>query len=284
MSDYDSTQPLYLQVADRIRRLIESGEFAEGSSIGSNIALMERFGVSRVTLRHAIKVLEGQGLVKVHHGKGTYVSGTGISQELGDLLSLGEIVEAQGLSHRVRIAEFKWVIAPEPVASFFRADEETPVLRVKRQHIVNDLPLALAIIYIPVSVGVHITQSDLEAAPLYTVMEQKLGVKLGRAVQTISAVAAESDVASLLNVANGYPLLVAERHTSSDDGVPVEHITFYYRSDCYQFTVNLQRAKTLAMVVPPFPVQSGSNPTQEGGERAYVAASLNLSRDLSQSE
>lgn len=284
MPVYDTTKPLYLQVADRIRSMIKSGEFPEGSPMGSNTALMERFGVSRVTLRHALGVLEREGLVKAHHGKGTYVISRGIQQELGDLLSLGEIVEAQGLRHQVKIAEFKWVVAPEPVASFFKADQETPVLRVKRQHIVNDLPIALALIYIPVTVGVHITQHDLEKAPLYTVMEKKLGLRLGRAVQTIGAVAADAEIASLLRVGAGYPLLVAERHTSSEDERPLEHITFYYRSDCYQFTVNLQRAKTLPMVVPPFPTHGRAKSQDEGGDRAYVAASLNLSRDLSHSE
>lgn len=281
----DETQrvePLYLQVARDIRGMIRSGELPVGSSIGSQAVLMKRHSVSRVTLRHAIRLLEREGLLVTHQGKGSYVTSAGVSQELGSLLSLAEIVEAQGLTHEVRIADYKWVMPPEPVARFFGNTAESPVLRIKRQHIVSGLPIALAVIYVPAEVGVGLSRPDFEKNSLYSLMETKLSIRLGQAVQWIRAMKAEGQTASLLNVAPGWPLLVAERQTCSDDGKPIEHITFFYRSDCYQFTVTLQRASALDMVVPPFPGYRKPDARAKGGDLGYVGASLQLSRDPAQ--
>ena len=278
----EKAEPLYLQVAHEMRAGIRSGEILVGSSIGSQTDLMQKYDVSRVTLRHAIRMLEREGLLVTHQGKGSYVTSTGVSQELGNLLSLAEIVEAQGLTHEVRIADYTWVMPPEPVASFFRLPSESPVLRIKRQHIVSGLPIALAVIYVPPEIGVGLTRPDLEKNSLYTLMETKLGVRLGQAVQWIRAERAEGQIATLLDVSSGWPLLVAERQTCDEGGRPIEHITFSYRSDCYQFTVTLQRAKSLSMMVPPFPGQEKNDVSVQGGDIGYVGASLQLSKKPSQ--
>lgn len=280
----DRVDPLYLRVATEIRNAIRSGVIPVGSSIGSQGDLMQKHRVSRVTLRHAIKMLEREGLLVTYQGKGSYVASAGVSQELGDLLSLGEIVEAQGLSHEVQIADYTWVMPPEPVSAFFHCPTESPVLRIKRQHIVSGLPIALAVIYVPAEVGAGLSRMDFERYPLYTLMETRLGIRLGQAVQQIRAVKAEGQTAALLKVSPGYPLLVAERQTCGEDGKPIEHITFFYRSDCYRFTVTLQRAVSLAMVVPPFPGQQKGSLSADGGGNSYVAASLHLSKDPSQSD
>lgn len=274
----ENPKPLYQQVADAIRREIESGKLPPNASIGSQFDLMQRYRVSRVTVRQAIKVLEREGLVVTKQGKGSFVAATGLSQELGDLLSLGEIAEAHGVSHKVHIADFRWVIAPEPVRTFFGIEGETPVLRIKRRHVVSGVPIALAVIYVPVEIGLALTREEVQVRPLYTIMEMKMNLRLGRAYQQIQAMAADSQLATFLEISAGSPVLVAERRTFSEQGKPVEHITFYYRSEFYRFTVSLQRAKTFSMVVPPFPTEVQYE-EGHGGRDAYVAASLQLIRD-----
>jgi GntR family transcriptional repressor for pyruvate dehydrogenase complex len=58
------------QIADELRRLIVSGELSEGESLGHEPELVERFGVSRPSLREALRILEAKGLISVVRGRG----------------------------------------------------------------------------------------------------------------------------------------------------------------------------------------------------------------------
>ena len=66
--------PLYRQIADRLRRLIESGDLKAGMQIPTEDQLMEQYHTSRNTVRGALRELTTRGLVHTLHGKGTYVS------------------------------------------------------------------------------------------------------------------------------------------------------------------------------------------------------------------
>ena len=65
---------LYRQVADQIRTLIESGEFAVGERLPGERELAEKLGVSRPTIREALIALEVEGLVHIRMGSGIYVT------------------------------------------------------------------------------------------------------------------------------------------------------------------------------------------------------------------
>ncbi|WP_045875486.1 GntR family transcriptional regulator [Pseudofrankia sp. DC12] len=56
------------QIADELRRLIVTGELADGESLGHEPDLVERFGVSRPSLREALRILEAEGLITVRRG------------------------------------------------------------------------------------------------------------------------------------------------------------------------------------------------------------------------
>ncbi|MGA8370773.1 MAG: FCD domain-containing protein [Acidimicrobiales bacterium] len=56
------------QIADELRSLIVSGELADGASLGREPDLVERFGVSRPSLREALRILETEGLIRVVRG------------------------------------------------------------------------------------------------------------------------------------------------------------------------------------------------------------------------
>lgn len=244
---------LYMQIAESLRERIMSGRFKPGSSIGTQEELTKEHKISRVTLRHALKLLEQQGLIKTIQGKGSYVIGTPLSQELSRLVSMSEVVQARGLSHKIEISRFEWVIPPKPIEEFFRIGHNNPVLLIERVHIVNSYPAAVAVIYVPADIGVRITKEELETSSLYAVMEDKLGIMPGDAIQQIGATAANEHLVGMLKVPIGFPLLTAERKTLSSIGSPIEHISFYYNSDTYRFTVELSRAEALPMVVPSFP-------------------------------
>lgn len=272
----DGPKPLYLQVASNIESSIRETKLQVGASIGTQKELVTKYGVSLVTLRHALQILEKQGLITTRQGKGIYVTNTAISQDLQQLLSMSEIIEAKGLQHVIKVLDFNWIMPTGEISSFFALSEECPVLRIKRLHIIEGMPIAMALIFVPAEIGVAIKRTELESFSLYNLMESNLNLRPGKAIQQISAIAADSTVCDLLEVPLGFPLLLAERQTFSEEGRPIEHITFFYRSDYYKFTVNLQRASSLPMLVPSFPKHKDTNTSSN--KPANLAASIQFSK------
>ncbi|MET8644719.1 GntR family transcriptional regulator [Streptomyces sp. NPDC004074] len=77
MSEIQRPGALYQQVAAAIRGAILSGEYEPGAPLPSEAQLMERYEVSRPTVRNAVSALRAEGLVDVRHGKGSFVRSTG---------------------------------------------------------------------------------------------------------------------------------------------------------------------------------------------------------------
>ncbi|MGW6695572.1 GntR family transcriptional regulator [Rhodococcus sp. NPDC054953] len=71
--DRDGPVPPYRQIADDLRRRIESGEIPPGRRIPSMVELEQQWGVARDTLRKATQVLKNEGLVETVSGMGIYV-------------------------------------------------------------------------------------------------------------------------------------------------------------------------------------------------------------------
>ncbi|GLF94306.1 GntR family transcriptional regulator [Streptomyces yaizuensis] len=75
MAGIERPGPLYQQVANAIRQGIANGDFPPGSPLPSEAQLIERYEVSRPTVRNAISALRSEGLIEVRHGKGSFVKG-----------------------------------------------------------------------------------------------------------------------------------------------------------------------------------------------------------------
>ena len=66
--------PLYVQLADELRRQIEAGELLPNRPVPSETTLQQTFGISRDTARHALRLLREAGLIVTVRGKGSYVA------------------------------------------------------------------------------------------------------------------------------------------------------------------------------------------------------------------
>lgn len=65
--------PIYRQIADDLRRQIETGELRPGEQLRTEIELRDTYDASRNTIRDAIKLLVTRGLVEIRPGQGTFV-------------------------------------------------------------------------------------------------------------------------------------------------------------------------------------------------------------------
>lgn len=110
----------YEHVVQRIRRSIQLSEVLPGEKLPSERALAESFGVSRLTVREALRILQGERIIETRRGNG---GGTFVLPDAGDGISLSE-GRAAALQRVQDVHELR--LAVEPMAAFLAADRATP--------------------------------------------------------------------------------------------------------------------------------------------------------------
>jgi GntR family transcriptional regulator, phosphonate transport system regulatory protein len=144
-----ATSPLYIQIADELRRNLEESVYQIGDQLPTEAELSARFGVNRHTLRRAIEVLRHEGLVRVDRGRGMFVAAAPIAYTLSKRVRYNEALKAHGLqaSHRtLRIAELQ---ADSSIAKSLELEVGDPVILFERLGLANGQPISISSSYFP---------------------------------------------------------------------------------------------------------------------------------------
>ncbi|HWQ54101.1 MAG TPA: GntR family transcriptional regulator [Bryobacteraceae bacterium] len=241
--DRDSVRPAYVQIADGLRSLIESGDLAEGATLPSERELCQHFGVSRMTVRQARDVLEQGDLIRSERGRGTFVQARRIQKSQQEFRSFSEEMTRRGGVVTSRLVEWK-VCPPDAKAQeFFGVSRSETVYRIERIRLVDDIPMVLEAVQILVSKCPDLARFDLEKDSLYRILEQEYGINLVRSVEEIGAVAAAAKVRALLGLPRSTPLLEVHRRTYSAGDQPIEYACSSIRGDRYRAVVHSSRCK-----------------------------------------
>lgn len=231
------TQRLYLVLRDQI----VSGVLRPGDRLPSEPSLATRHSLSRVTIRRALDGLEQDGLIDRVPGAGTFVRDAaarkGIVADLSNMLSNRA---AMGRTTRIRLLEFGYCTAPDPVAEALRLPPGGRVQRSIRVRTIDGAPFSHLTTCVPESIGVTYSESDLSTTPLLSLLERS-GVAVDRANQIISATLATPDIAEHLDVQIGSALIAVTRIVYDSAGKGVEYVQALYRPDLHTFQIELRR-------------------------------------------
>lgn len=234
--DRSSPVPLYFQVAQHLENLIESGELPAGSRLDNEIALADKLGLSRPTMRRAIQHLVDRGLLVRKRGVGTQVVHTKVRRPL-ELTSLYDDLAKTGRKPYTDVLSFGVEPASGAVAHALGLAEHAEVYAIERLRYADDEPLALLHNYLPAAL-LTLTKEDLEAHGLYDIL-RRAGITLKVASQTIGARAATSAEAKALHETRGASLLTMSRTAYDDHGRAIEYGDHVYRASLYSFELTL---------------------------------------------
>jgi GntR family transcriptional regulator len=226
----------YRDIADRLRERVAAGEFAAGRLLPSEAELSLQYGASRVTVRRALEVLRDDGLVDARQGFGWFAAATPVRQTLGRLGTIEEQMAESGLRPQRRVLDFAFVPAEAPVRRVLGCDQ---VLRVRRVNLADGEPFAVVTVWCPASLGERFSRADVERSPFYELLD----VPMGGATQTIGADAASADVAGLLGIPVGSPVLRCDRVTRDATGTPVLMSLHVFAAHRTEFVVELAQAE-----------------------------------------
>jgi DNA-binding GntR family transcriptional regulator len=218
-----------VHVRSILEQLIDA-ELSPGDAIPSERALVQRLGVSRVTVRQAIADLVETGALERVHGKGTYVTGPQVDSRL-HLTSFSREMRDRGLSPASVVLSATEEPADEGVAQALRLRPGRPVICVKRLRTAESAPMAYEVGYYPSALFPGLLQRELGS--LYDVFASDYGVVATSGEQTVRADSADAQLARLLGIAKRAPLLVQERITRAAERV-IELSTSWYRADRYR--------------------------------------------------
>ena len=237
MIDKNSSVPMYRQIADALKADIVAGKYDANGNLGTHTQLAENYGVSLITIRKAMKILEDEQLVDVKQGKGTFVRNNIPQDTLNSLTGISNILSSQHILSQQEVKTFEFIPVPKRLDEDVRAGLGERCLHIERVHTVEQSPAAYADIYLPISFGKFFTKADVEKGTIYQIYKNKLHIELGNGRQIISAAPASRKVAKWLQVSQPSPVLLAQRRAYSRDGQLIEYMEMYYEYRHYSFEI-----------------------------------------------
>ncbi|HEX2222519.1 MAG TPA: GntR family transcriptional regulator [Candidatus Limnocylindria bacterium] len=245
--------PLYLQIRDRVLALIAERGLSPGDPLPSETELQETFAVSRATIRHTLALLERDGSVERHQGKGTYVALPRLARTLPELTSFSEHLAEQRLRSSSRLLAFERLEPGERTRRPIVEDEPdlpalfgaSAVVRFARLRLANEAPIGIHVTGTPADVAIDIGLNERRLREdgrfsFYSALEAN-GHRLDAAEEHLVARAAGPGEARLLGVSPRAPVMSVLRLTRDTSGALVEGVRAVYLGDKYDYVVQLER-------------------------------------------
>lgn len=235
MLDPNNPIPLHVQLKEILRKDIKNEIYSD--KIPSERELMDKYSVSRTTVREAVSALVREGVLEKIHGKGTFINySNSVNEWLGNLSSFSETIERMGMKPGAKLL-FKRIESDPEIADTLGVSEYYTIVRLR---FANDKPIAIERHYYPVEIGLKLAQYDLNEITIYTTLEAN-GIILHEAEQKITASLPIREDAELLGISPLKSVLTAERLILDSKGNPLEYYYAVYRSDKYAFSIKLLR-------------------------------------------
>ena len=241
------TIPLYMRVYSSLKNQIESGDYKFGEFLPPEHELNKMFNVSRTTVRKAVEILAHQGFVYVRQGKGTEVLDFKATQKLQYVTSFSETLREQGFAVSYQDVTMDFVSAPRRIAAELKTEPGSQLVKIGRITLANNKPIAVMTNYLLPEMVPDIQDKIAKMTSLYAFLESEYNIVMEAATDYISARAATTVEAEMLEVPVSYPLLVVRRVTHSG-GRPVEIAILRIVADRYEYCVHTKDR-------PPRPAQ-----------------------------
>ena len=240
--DRQSVTPLYLQLKDLLASQIADGLLQPGDALPSERQLGKEFNISRSTVREALRKLSDQGLIHTVSGRGAFVAPP--CPDLTIRVSLAGFagdVRREGMSPSSRLLSTGLVASPSPaLVEEMGLQPGDELVRLERLRLVNDVPLALHIIYLNHRPCPQILQHNLAEESVFQLLCGEYGLRLARAEEQVYAALADRREMELLNLAYPAAVLRAERTTFLDTGEVIEFSLATFCGEWYRMSILLE--------------------------------------------
>lgn len=239
----EDRRSLSQQVRDRIRELVQEG-YQPGDKLPSEQAYVANFGVSRATVREALRILEEERVIICRHGIGRFRApdpSDVLSEDITQLTGLTEMTRALGISIQTRVLELTEEIADDNVRTQLGLAPGAEVLILERVRHARGEPIIYSIDIFPKQLVVGTVDSEMFAGSLLAIMEDQWNVRLDYAKSVLRAAVFDAELSARLGAPDGVPWIFTEQVNYDPSDRPVLYSKDYHRSDKIQFRVLRRR-------------------------------------------
>ncbi|ALX47591.1 GntR family transcriptional regulator [Lentibacillus amyloliquefaciens] len=231
---------LYLQVIDQIKRDIKSDKYKTKQKLPSEFQLSKELGVSRATLREALRILEEENIVTRRHGVGTFVNPKPIfSSGIEQLNSVTYMIEQSGKKAGSQFLSTEFLEATEDERLKFAPKNVSSLSKVERVRTADGEPVVFCIDKLPE--GLIPLDRVHKADSIFKLMEEFSGKEIAYAVTYIEPVGYHDRIYEILKCDPDQSLLLLKQMHYTDSDEPVLYSANFFRPDIFSFHVLRKR-------------------------------------------
>ena len=232
--DRGSPMPLWAQLETDLLRRLEEHEFDGG--FPTDLDLTEAYGVSRHTVREAVRHLNKTGVLKRERGKGTVVNRSEFEQSLGTLYSLFQSIESTGVSQTSEVIRLE-VVTDAAAAVHLELKDDTELVLLERLRLAGGNPLAVDRAWVPLTIAAPLLEVDWSHTALYAELA-KIGAPVpNQGWERLTPVIPSAADRARLGLRKADAAFFLER-LGCRDGNPIEWRTTTIRGDRYRFVTD----------------------------------------------
>ena len=248
--DRHATEPLWAQVLVDLRTRLELGEFAE--RFPTDHELMDTYGVSRHTVRDAVRRLHDEGVLERARGRGTFVRRSAIEQPLGALYSLFASAEAQGFEQRSEVLSLELragTASSREAGEVLGVDPDEQLVFLERVRFIDDEAFAVDCSWLPATFAEPLLEVDFSHTALYRELAKLCDVTPTHGWERIEPQLPTPRQRELLGVGDDIAVFAIER-LASDGERAIEWRHSVVRGDRYSFVARWSGAQVDTTLEP----------------------------------
>ncbi|MFC4712430.1 GntR family transcriptional regulator [Planococcus dechangensis] len=232
---------LYLQVIDRMKQDIAAGVYKEKEKLPSEFELSKSLGVSRATLREALRLLEEDNVIVRRHGVGTFVNSKPVfSSGIEELTSVSDMIRQAGMEPGVVYLSTSESICSEEDVNRFHCNTGDTVISIERVRTANGEPVVYCIDKVP---SVYMPEGFLgrKESSIFSALEESGDIRISYAVTFIDPTGYHEEASPILECDPETALLVLKQHHYDENDRLVLYSKNYFRADKFSFHVVRKR-------------------------------------------
>jgi GntR family transcriptional regulator len=228
------------QTVQAIQEAVKQGKFLPGSQLPPEMELLQMLGVSRTTLREALRILEEQRLIRKRRGLGTFVMERAIVKDMSQNFGITEMISQAGLTPGTRDFDIYLEPSSKTIAAKLDISNDSTMIVIDRIRTANDKPVVWTRDIMPQEYlgGWIPTIKELNQRSLYDCLEEYTNIRIVSGIASFNPIQANREVAEKLNIQRNDLLLLIDQVDFDKTQRPVLYSAEYHLTDKFNFIIH----------------------------------------------
>ena len=223
-----------------IQEAIKQGKFSPGSQLPPEMELLQMMGISRTTLREALRILEEQRFIRKRRGRGTFVMERAIIKDMSRNFGITEMILQAGYTPGTRDFNIHLDKASKTLAEKLGIPDGAMTVVIERVRTANHTPVVWTRDIMPQNYlgNWTPTTTELDGVSLYECLERYANIRIVNGMASFTPVQAGRELAEKLSIQRNALLLLIEQVDNDQNGRPVLYSAEYHLTDKFNFIIH----------------------------------------------